>query len=385
MNILFWILAAFGLTVWLLPQIEGRLSGWRPVHLRDVPTDSLASWPRLSVIVPALNEEAAIESAMRTLLALDYPNLEIIAVDDRSADRTGYLLDSLAAEDSRLRVVHVTELPPGWLGKNHALHCAAGRADGEYLLFTDADVHFDRTTLRRAVTLASRQNLDHLVLFPEVELHGFWETVSVWFFGIMLTMKYRPWKVPDPKAKSAYLGIGAFNMVRAEAYRRMGGHAALPMEVADDMKLGKMLKQCGGRADTAVSDGMVRVRWVVGLGGIVGGLTKNMFAGFGFNPFTAVATSAALFIFAVWPAIGLWVGPWGARTLCLCTLLLMVLTAKMAPASDGKSPLYGFAFPLAGLVVIYITFRSMFVTYRQGGIRWRGTFYPLEELRKGIV
>jgi hypothetical protein len=382
---IFYLAALCGLLGWLAPQIQGRLSGWRPARLSDIPPDVLSAFPRLSVVVPALDEEATIGAAMRTLLALDYPRLEIIAVDDRSTDHTGAILDSLAAQDSRLHVAHVETLPPGWLGKNHALHVASQIATGEYLLFTDADVHFDPTALRRAVALAVQRELDHLVVFPEVELHGFWETVSVWFFGIMLVMRYRPWSVPDPKAKNSYLGIGAFNLVRAEAYRRMGGHAALPMEVADDMKLGKLLKESGARADSASSEGMVRVRWVVGLWGIVTGLTKNLFAGFEFRPVLAVVSAAALFLFATWPLIGLFAGPWPARFLCLCTLWLMVATASVAPAARSKSPLYGLAFPLAALVVIYIIFRSMLFTYRQGGIRWRGTFYPLDELRKGVV
>jgi glycosyltransferase involved in cell wall biosynthesis len=385
MTIFFWIAAAFGVFVWLLPQIEGRLSGWRPPHLKDISPDSLDVWPALTIIVPALNEEETIGQAMRTLLQLDYPDLEIIAVNDRSTDRTGPILDSLSGEDSRLRVVHIAELPSGWLGKNHALQRAAEQARGEYILFTDADVHFDPTALRRAITLAMERNLGHLVVFPHVEMHGFWETVSVWYFGIVLVMKFRPWKVPDPKAKDAFLGIGAFNLVKTDAYWKMGGHAALPMDVADDIKLGKLMKLSGARADSAASDGMVYLRWVVGLRGIVHGLTKNMFAGYNFNPLLAIATSFAVFMFTVWPAIGLWVGPLGPRIACGFTMFLMYLAALMAPATRGKSPLYGLAFPLAGLVVIYITFRSMLFTYRQGGIKWRGTFYPLDELRRGVV
>jgi hypothetical protein len=322
---------------------------------------------------------------MRSLLSLDYPDLEIIAVDDRSTDQTGPILNSLAATDPRLRVVHIANLPPGWLGKNHALNTAGNIATGDYLLFTDADVHFDPTVLRRAVVLAVQKELDHLVVFPDVELHGFWETVAVWFFGIMLVTKYRPWKVPDPKAKESYLGIGAFNLVKIIAYQRMGGHAALPMEVADDMKLGKLLKASGARADSAASDSMVRVRWVVGLWGMVTGLTKNLYAGFGFKPIPALTSAILLFLVTTWPAIGLVTGPWYARLICLGTLALMVLTAAAAPASRGKTSLYGLAFPLAGPILIYIILRSMAFAYRQGGIRWRGTFYPLNELRKGVV
>lgn len=380
----FWLAAVFGLLGWLAPLLQARLSGWWPAHLRDTPLDTLAVWPRLSVIVPALNEEATIGPAMESLLALDYPALQIIAVDDRSSDRTGAILDALAARDPRLRVVHVRALPTGWLGKNHAMHLGAAQAGGDLLLFTDADVHFEPTCLRRAVAIAKQRRLDHLILFPEVELHGFWETASVWFFGLLLSLGSRVWDVPNPRRR-AFMGIGAFNLVRADAYRRAGGHAALPMEVADDMKLGKLLKRAGGRADCALSDGMVRVRWVVGLRGIVVGLTKNLFAGFEFRPAAALGACVVLMLVAVWPLVGLLVGPAGARLTCAATLCIMVYAAWRTPPAPRLSPLYGLAFPLAALVVIYIILRSMAFTYRQGGIVWRGTKYPLDELRKGVV
>lgn len=381
---IFWILAIISLLAWAAPLIDAMRSGWQMLYLDKLPVDDALLLPRLSVIVPALNEEKTVEAAMRTLLALDYTDLEIIAVDDRSTDGTGAIMDRLAAEDVRLQVVHVTELPAGWLGKNHAMHLGGQAATGEFLLFTDADVHLDRSVLRRAVGYAQSHTLDHLVLFPEVVLKGFWETVSVWFFGVMFSMTFRPWRLADPNNDS-FIGVGAFNLVRAEVYRRAGGHAALPMDVADDMKLGKKMKQAGGRADVLMSGGLVKVRWVVGLRGIVVGLTKNMFAGLDFNPLKALGGVVGLFILAVWPVVGLFVGSLIPRIICAGILLLMVYIASRGKPTPEATVLYGLAFPLAGLVVIYIIFRSMFYTYKQGGVVWRGTLYPLEELRKGIV
>jgi glycosyltransferase involved in cell wall biosynthesis len=378
------ILASVGLLAWLLPLLEARLARWRPTHLADVPADGLGGLPRLSVIVPALNEEATIKAAMRSLLAVDYPDLEVIAVDDRSTDRTGAILDRLASSDPRMRVVHVRELPPGWLGKNHALQVGGQAATGEFILFTDADVHFEPTALRRAVRHAEARGLDHLVVFPEMETHGFWETLMVWFFAVMFSLKFRPWKVCDPRSK-AYMGVGAFNLVRAEVYRRAGGHAALPMDVTDDMKLGKVMKQAGGRAEIVFGMGFVRVRWVVGLTGIVHGLTKNAYAGYSFRPVPAAASLVGLAVMAVWPPIGLFVGSTVARLLCAGAVLVPLYIAYKAPPKPGASPLYALAFPMAALVLGYIILRSMVVTYRQGGVVWRGTLYPLEELRRGVV
>lgn len=383
-QLLFWLLGGFAFLAWLLPLLESRLAAWKPRPLDEIPAEGPEGLPPLSVVVPARNEEATVGQAMRTLLALDYPSLEIVAVDDRSTDRTGALLDQLAKEEPRLRVVHVRELPCGWLGKNHALHVGSQQATGDYLLFTDADVHFEATALRRAVRYAVANRLDHLTLFPSLTLHDFWETLAVWFFGVMFTLKFRPWKVADPRSK-AHIGIGAFNLVRASVYRRAGGHASLPMDVTDDMKLGKRMKESGGRSAILESGGLVRVRWVVGLRGLVEGLTKNAFAGFGFRPLPALASLTALLLMGAWPAVGLFVGPWGARLLCAGTLGLMVWTASLGRPARAASPLYGLAFPLASLIVLYIVLRSMACTYRQGGVLWRGTFYPLEELRRGVV
>lgn len=377
-----WVLSGGAFLVWLVWALELWRYASKALRLDRVPANGPGLLPRLSVIAPALNEQDAIEGAMRTLLANDYPNLEIIAVDDRSTDRTGPILDRLAEEDARLRVVHVRELPAGWLGKTHAVHLGSQQASGAYLLFTDADVHFDPTALRRAVRAAMEGELDHLVLLPEMILHGFWETLAVTFFSSMYLIKTRAGKVADPRSR-AYVGVGAFNLVRAEAYRRAGGHASLRMEVIDDLQLGQRMKRSGGRAACGLGGGLIRVRWAAGLGGIIRGLEKNAFAGMEFR-FACVLTGVpTILLLTTWPVIGLCIGPWGARMLCAAALACMVWKARMASPAPGISPLYGLGFPVASFLFAYAIVRSMLRTYRQGGVVWRGTFYPLGELRKG--
>jgi hypothetical protein len=381
----FWFLGLFALLAWLLPAIDYSSCSWRPTRLDEIPVNPAVKLPRLSVVVAALNEEETLEQAMHTLLSLDYPDLEIIAVDDRSSDRTGDILDRLAGHSSRLRVVHVESLPSGWLGKNHALHLGSQQASGEYILFTDADVHFQPTALQRAVQYVMERNLDHLTLFPNLALEGFWEKLAVAFFGTMFSLYTRPWRVSDLKSQ-AYVGVGAFNLVRTSAYREMGGHTSLPMDVADDVKLGKCMKRNGGNADCLLSGPLVHVRWVVGIQGLINGLTKNMFAGFGFQASYAIAGALTIFVMAAWPIIGIFDGPMGARLLCAGAFAMMLGAADMAtPAMLEFSPLYGLAFPFGALIFLYILFRSMFFTLHQGGIVWRGTFYPLQDLRKGVV
>lgn len=380
-----WSFGFFAMFAWLLPAIDYMLARWRPIRLDSLPEQFPEAFPKLSVVVAALNEARTVEQAMKTLLSLQYPDMEIIAVDDRSTDSTGEILDRLAQAHKRLRVVHITELPPGWLGKNHALHVGGQQATGECILFTDADVHFKKNALKRAVAYFLTNNLDHLTLFPDIDLEGFWERLSVGFFGALFSMHTRPWRVADSRS-GAYVGVGAFNLVRTDSYRRMGGHASLPMDVTDDMKLGKRMKMSGGSSACMPSGPLVRVRWVVGLRGLVEGLTKNMFAGFGFHAPYALAAITAIFLMSMWPFIGLFYGPLATRLMCLTAILLMMATADSAsPAMVKLSPVYGLFFPIAGIIMQYIILRSMFYTFRQGGIVWRGTLYPLRELRKGLV
>lgn len=367
----------------ILMLVRGRRCYQR---LADIvfPLEAWDALPALSILVPACNEETTVERAMRSLLALDYPDLEIIAVDDRSTDATGAILDRLAASDPRLRVLHITELPPGWLGKNHALHIASQEARGEWLLFTDADVVFAPDTLRRAVAYARQERIDHLVVSPRCETHGFWEKLFVSYFGLMFSFRVRPWEVADPKSP-AYVGLGVFNLVRAAAYRQFGGHCALPMEVADDMKLGKVVKRNGFRQALLEGGESVSVRWVVGFQGVLNALNKNAFAGFEFRLSAMLASLAALALTAFVPVFALFVPSWPIRLLAATTWLLMAFGAGVMRRVSDASAWYGLAYPLACILFIYIVLRSTWDAYRQRGIWWRGTLYPLEALKKGVV
>jgi hypothetical protein len=336
--------------------------------------------------VPACNEAATIEPALRSLLSLDYPSVEVIAVDDRSSDGTGAIIERLASQHSRLRLLRIGELPPGWLGKNHALHRGSQSACNEWLLFTDADVVFHPQTLRRVINWAARMGHDHVVALPKIEAHGFWEKLFVPYFMTIFNFRFRPWLTSDPTSP-AYMGIGAFNLVRADRYHSFGGHAALRLEVTDDMKLGKLMKAHGARSGVVDGSGWVGVRWVIGLRGIIDGLTKNCFAGVDFRPGTATLSILALLAGQVCPAIALLAGGWPA-ILAGLTLAAMVWTAAAnQPCARRRrvSGLWGLGFPLAALIFCFILARSTLLAYRRRGIVWRGTYYALEELRRGIV
>lgn len=350
-------------------------------EIRALPDESL---PRLSIIVPALDEEKTAEEAMRTLMSLDYPDYEIIAVDDRSSDATGEILDRLASGCPFMKVIHVRDLPAGWLGKSHALHLGSLRARGEWILFTDADVHFEPAALPRAVSHAVETKADHVVVMPVVIAKGFMERVFLGLFWTLFSFKWKPHRVADPRRRD-YVGVGAFNLVRADAYRRAGGHAAMPMEVLDDVKLGKLMKTSGARQACLFGDGMVRVRWIEGIGGAVRGLTKNMFAALRYNIFFALGMSIAILVLGVWPLAGLLAGPIGARLLCAGAIACMMWSTRAGAQVTGLAPYHGLAYPLAAVILAYIVCRSAVAAYARDGVVWRGTHYPLRDLRKGLV
>src|SRR5580704_14117371 len=276
--VLFGFIAFFWLTHGLRVAYGATQLPW----LKDFAPAPDAACPRISLLFAARDEEEKLPAALATLMEIDYPNLEVIAADDRSNDSTGRILDEFSAAHPRLRAVHVAELPPGWLGKPHALQKAFEVSTGDWLLFTDADVRFQPDALRRAVALAAQRKLDHLTLFGDVEMIGFWEKVLITFFAFLFHIASDPYRVSNPHSRF-YVGVGAFQLVRRSAYEASGTHRRLAMEVIDDMKLGKIIKQSGFCSGVGIAQDRVVVRWHAGLGNLVRGVTKNFFAGAGYN------------------------------------------------------------------------------------------------------
>jgi len=318
------------------------------------------------------------------MLELDYPDFEVIAVDDRSNDATGKILDGFAGSYPRLKVIHLTQLPAGWLGKPHALQAAYEQSSGEWLVFTDADVRFSPDLLRRAFALAQHENWDHLSLLTALELHGFWETATVAYLGLGFVMGLEPWRVSDPKSK-AYFGVGAFQLLRRSAYEAIGMHRKLAMEVVDDVKLGKLVKLGGYRSGLAASDTFIQLRWQNSFRELVGGLMKNLYAGFRFSAVDALFSMLAIVAISILPFIGIFFTTGVARIACIISAVIAVALQGVLVRVTNKSPLYGLSHPIGACVFIYMTVRAVTITLRRGGIVWRGTFYPLDELRKGLV
>ncbi len=376
-------LVYWGITVWPLaesmrhPRFVGEVCGSEDLVREGA--------PRVSVIVPARDEGEVIRRCLDSLLAQEYLNLEIIAVDDRSGDETGGVMDELAVRDGRLKAVHVKELPAGWLGKNHANQVGAGAATGEYLLFTDGDVLFEPDAIRKAVQHVRVEGLDHLCLFPGLICHGYFEKAAVCFFGGLFFAALRLQHVRNPLVAKAFCGIGAFNLVRAGAYRAVGGHEPLRLEVADDIKLGKLLKMNGFVTDVLAGWPEVSVRWQKGWWGVVTGLEKNGFAGSDYRLMKVTASVLAVVLLAVAPFVGIVLAPgWSWVPYGLLLLSQVSVLGRLA-RHHGYSRWVGLAFPVAALTLALAVGRSVVLVLARGGVRWRGTFYSLKELRGGIV
>ncbi len=343
--------------------------------------------PRVSIIVPARNEEADIRATLEGLLALDYSNYEVIAVDDRSTDSTGARMEEAAASPAahgRLQIIHVSELPAGWMGKTHAMWAAANQTSGDWLLFTDADVLFKPDSLRRVMAYAEAEKADHVVLFPRMIMENPGERMMIAFFQALFVFGHRPWKVADPQAQD-HMGVGAFNMLRRPVYEAVGTYKALRMEVLDDMKLGKVVKNAGFRQRNVFGDDLISLHWVRGTLGIVNNLTKNFFALMSFQWPRTVGALIALGFLNLGPFVGIWVAPgWSRLPYAIALISLFGIYWGMSKMSDVPA-YYFFLHPVGAGMVMYTLARSMFLTIRDDGIVWRGTKYPLEELRRGKV
>jgi len=391
MSYVHWIAGSILSIAWLSRLISAALG------MPKIPDISRPQWdcnpvspsgnPRVSIIVPACNEEEVIEDALTRLLDIDYDNYEIIAVNDRSTDGTGDIMDRIAASGKShagLKVIHVAVLPSGWLGKTHAMWTAAREADGEWLLFTDADVLFKPDALRRAVTYAEAEAADHVVLFPRMIMKSPGERMMIAFFQTLFVFGHRPWKVADPNTRD-HMGVGAFNMVRRRVYEAVGTYQALRLEVVDDMKLGKVVKNAGYRQRNVFGGDLISIRWAKGAMGVVRNLTKNFFAIMSFQWPRALSTCFVLAFLNLMPFIGVGVAQgWEQLPYAVALLTIFLIYVGMSWMSPVP-PYYFVLHPVSSTLFVYTMLRSMTLTLWRGGVVWRGTKYSLTELKKGMV
>jgi len=378
------VVAAGTLLIQILSALDLFFGNRKIAVLPDIPPMEDGSAPAVSVVIAARDEEAGIEQALASILRQDYPKYEVIVVNDRSTDGTGVILDRMVNANSRLRVVSVNELPPGWLGKNHALHLGASQASGEFILFSDADIVMEPSVLRRALRYVLEHKLDHLAIGPRVVLHGFLLNALLGVFALFFNGYVKPWKARDPKSRK-YIGMGAFNLVRAPVYRALGGHEPIAMRPDDDLKLGKLIKSRGYRQDFVAGGTLVSVEWYASLRGMVGGLMKNLFASVDYRVTVAIGSALLVLLLNVWPFLAL-VLTGGTVRILNALIVATVLTLFAVAAGYMNIPrACALAWPLASVLFAWMILRSMIVTLWNGGIEWRGTRYSLKELRANRV
>lgn len=358
-------------------------AGIRKIGLLDHIPPAAIDGPSVSIIVPACNEEQHIEKGLLTLLEQDYQYLEIIAVDDRSTDNTASVLQALKMRHPRLRVLHVKELPHGWMGKSHALSKGAAAATGEYLVFTDADVLMEKTVISRAVQHVTRNRLDHLTLIFK-NISGGWLLNSlVLDAGLGLMYLFRPWAAKKRESR-AFVGIGAFNMLKKQVYERIGGHSSFRMHPIDDMMLGKTLKNKKFRQDCLLAYDFLTVPWYDSVGAMIDGLQKNLFAVVHYRLWLIPLAIAGVVVGTILPAWGLVFGDATVRLVCMVTVSIRMLVFMKGLQLQNLPLYYAPGALVTPYVSCYIIVRSALVTVLQAGITWRGHHYPLNELKKSV-
>ena len=338
--------------------------------------------PRLSVCVPARDEARGIQACLQSLLNQDYPNFEVIAIDDHSTDSTGDIMRTLSQENAHLKVLKAADLPEDWLGKPFALHQAFKIAQGEYLLFTDADLVFQSTTLNTAVHVMRERELDLLTLMPQAEFGSFWErAVQPVIFGFIASLT-RFKNVNNPDHKSA-MGFGAFLMFRRTAYEKIGGHEAGKADVLEDVLIAKRAKRAGLKMLVADGKQLFSIRMYFGLKEIWFGWQKNMFLamnksvvkatynifvvlGFLFTPYIILAIN-------IFEQIGwFWIG------LAMASVVLVSAAAYKTCDELGLHRNTAVLFPLGALVMAAIMVNSMFQTLVRKKTEWRGRVYSVK-------
>jgi glycosyltransferase involved in cell wall biosynthesis len=343
-----------------------------------------AKWPMVSVVIPARNEEKTIREAVATRLEDDYPELEMILIDDRSTDQTGEIVDEFARRDPRVKPVHIKDLPPDWLGKQFAMNEGVKAATGEWLLFSDADIHVRRGTVRKAVAYAEERKLDHLPIFPDIYPAGFLLDILNTIFIRQISLAARIWAVENPRSKAA-IGSGSFNLVRRTALERSRGFEWIRMESADDAALGKALKECGARESLVNGRGYVSVHFYASLRAMMVGADRPTYTTIGNFSFWRLFVMGLIFLLLeLSPYLALL--PLGLRGLgflgaamALISYMLNILTNLWF-----RRPVWTSFFTwLGAFFVTFEMWHAGFVGAIRKGVYWRGTFYPNEVLKKG--
>jgi chlorobactene glucosyltransferase len=349
------------------------------------PTSPPVYAPLISVCIPARNEERNIRACVEAVLSQNYPNLEVIVLDDRSSDSTPSVLAEIASRDSRLHPIGGSDLPKGWVGKPHALFQAANQARGEWLCFLDADTFAAREALSSCYTKAIETQADMFTIMTFQVLGSFWEKVIMPLVMTALSVGFTPRKVNDPNRRDT-IANGQFILIKRSVYDAVGGHASVKDKIVEDKAIAEKVKWSGYRL--IVADGMkfAKTRMYTSLPEMWEGWTKNIYLGLrdqpymlAFGGFVALVTA---FFLPIWPLAGIfWYlqsGGWIAGSVILKSMLLWVLLiherAKVARTLE-ISPWYAFTIPLGAGVFAAMILASTWKVVSGKGVTWKGRVY----------
>lgn len=337
--------------------------------------------PKVSIIIAARNEKENVSRALKSRLESDYPDFEIIFIDDRSDDGTYEEAVELARADSRLKVVRVSFLPEGWLGKVNALNAGVKAASGEWLLFTDGDVYFSKDALSRAVSRAVENGLDHLAVIPELRGAGFLLDAGFSTFVRLMTLGAQRKAIENPESKAA-AGIGAFNLARKSAFEKTPGFEWLRLEPIDDMGLGLMMKKFGGKSSIANGRGLVWTHFYGTMSQMFKGADKGVYPAFGFRLFPAVFISPLFLILETAPFVLIFISYPYMKASGVFLMALSLVSAVSVNRWMNRPVLPALFIPLGAVISFFVTIRAVILGTARGGIIWRDTFYPAALLRK---
>lgn len=344
--------------------------------------------PLISICIPARNEEQNIRACVESALMQDYPNFEVIVLDDRSTDATPRILAELATLDSRLHPISGSDLPSGWVGKPHALHQASTSARGEWLCFVDADTFLSAQALSSCYVKAMEVQADLFTTLHRQIMGSFWEKAVMPIVVTALSVGFNPRKVNDPTYKDA-IASGQFILIRREVYEKIGGHASVRDQIVEDQALAERVKWSGYRLALADGTALISTRMYTSLSSMWEGWTKNMYLGLRDQPVlmwlgvigASLALMAALLL-PIWLGLGLLWMINGGGTVALIvltealTLWGAILIARGWAASQmGISPLYSLSTPLGAGIFAAMMIASAWLTLSGKGVSWRGRHY----------
>ena len=331
--------------------------------------------PTLSIVIPAKDEAAGIRDCVTRVLAQDYPDAELVVINDRSTDGTGETLDAIARDEARLRVVHVADLPPGWLGKCHALYVGTEKLESEWLLFVDSDVGLLPEAARRAVALAEHRQYDALSLMPRLVAPTFWERTLLPLLAMAWAAAFQISLTNDDSRPKHALANGQFFLIRRSWYAKVGGHGAVRDRIVEDVALMRILKAAGARTRFMAGQHLAQTRMHADLRRMFHGWAR-IFAGSSGR--SVVPMAAVLFVLISCIASAVFAAVVVARTGDIAWTVALVTHVALATGFTawtyhvaGQAARYVLLLPLAWSMVIAILGYAIRVC-ASGKVDWRG-------------